>query len=167
MSGGCCADSMTRRSFLTRVIMGSAGLVAAALGGGGVSYFLSPLIKKKEESWVDLGPASDLRPGAPVKLEFVSRRRDAWATTEKRSTAWVSTPDGRRFTAFDPRCTHLGCPYRWDDAAKSFLCPCHAAVFDAEGKVVSGPAPRPLDRYEAKVEKGRLLILPEPRQEAA
>ncbi len=167
MSGGCCGDEMDRRGFLTRVIAGSAGLVAVVLGGGGLSYFLSPLFKRGEESWVDLGPPSAVPPGVPVKVEFVVRRRDAWATTEKRSTAWVSTPDGRRFTAFDPRCTHLGCPYRWDEAQGKFACPCHAAFFDAEGKVLSGPAPRPLDRYAAKVEKGRLLIQPEPRRGAA
>jgi Rieske Fe-S protein len=32
-------------------------------------------------------------------------------------------------------------------------------VFDKDGQVISGPPPRPLDRYEAKVEDGQLYIL--------
>ena len=26
-----------------------------------------------------------------------------------------------------------------------FLCPCHLSIYDAAGKVLDGPAPRPLD----------------------
>jgi menaquinol-cytochrome c reductase iron-sulfur subunit len=38
------------------------------------------------------------------------------------------------------------------------LCPCHSSVFSVDGAVISGPAPRPLDRYETKVENGKLLL---------
>jgi hypothetical protein len=31
-------------------------------------------------------------------------------------------------------------------------------VFDAEGQVVAGPVPRALDRFETKVENGRLFV---------
>lgn len=150
--------------------MGVAGIGAAItfiLGASGLSYFISPAFMKEEEDWVDVGAASEVKPGAPVKVDFVARRRDAWEVTEKRSSAWVSTQDGRRFTAFDPRCTHLGCPYRWDQASGRFLCPCHAAVFDKSGAVVSGPPPRPLDQYSTKVAGGRLFIQPRVRKSVA
>jgi Rieske Fe-S protein len=45
------------------------------------------------------------------------------------------------------RCTHLGCTVNWKPEAKAFLCPCHDAKFDENGKVLGGPPPRPLDRY--------------------
>jgi menaquinol-cytochrome c reductase iron-sulfur subunit len=32
-------------------------------------------------------------------------------------------------------------------------------VFDIEGKVVAGPAPRPLDLLPSKIENGRLLVV--------
>jgi menaquinol-cytochrome c reductase iron-sulfur subunit len=158
---------MGRRTFLGWAAAGLGGVIALVLGSTGLSYFISPAFKKDEEDWVDVGGAKDIRPGGPVKVDFVARKRDAWAMTEKRSSAWISTSDGKDFTVFDPRCTHLGCPYRWDQAKEQFLCPCHAAVFDATGAVVSGPPPRPLDQYAAKVVNGRLMIQPIPLKRTA
>ena len=152
---------LSRRSFLTWATVGLGSLIASALGGAGAGYFLSPTFKTEEEGWVDAGSAKSMPLGTPVKIEFVARQRDAWATSEKRSAAWVLTPNGRDFAVYDPRCTHLGCPYRWDEPRRQFLCPCHAAVFGIDGQVVSGPAPRPLDRYAVKIVSGRLLIRPQ------
>lgn len=156
--------SVSRRGFLIGAIGVLSAAIGAVLGGSGLGYFISPALRKREESWVDVGRAADFKPGAPVRVEFVERRRDAWVTTERRSSAWVLTSDGKDFISYDPRCTHLGCPFRWDDEKKEFLCPCHTAVFGVDGRVVSGPPPRPLDRYQTKVMGGRLMILPSPQK---
>ena len=50
--------------------------------------------------------------------------------------------------------------YHWDAANKNFLCPCHTSTFSVEGKVLSGPAPRALDRYTVKIDGGKILIGP-------
>ena len=158
------SELLSRRVFLGRCIAFLGSLIALMFSGVGAGYLLFPIFQRRKEDWVDLGPITDIRSGTPVKVEFVQRKHDAWMTTEQRSSAWVLTPDGKEFVAFDPRCTHLGCPYRWDDGRRQFLCPCHAAVFDIQGKVVMGPPPRPLDRYPCKLSEGRLLILPQPIQ---
>jgi Rieske Fe-S protein len=72
---------------------------------------------------------------------------------------YVLTENGRDFVAMSNICTHLGCRVRWITEREQFYCPCHNGVFDREGNVVSGPPPRPLDRYETKVEEGQLFIL--------
>ena len=59
---------------------------------------------------------------------------------------------------FSPICTHLGCHYNWDAQRGQFVCPCHGSIFTPEGKVVGGPAPRPLDTLPWKVEKGVLYV---------
>ncbi|MCX5790463.1 MAG: ubiquinol-cytochrome c reductase iron-sulfur subunit [Elusimicrobia bacterium] len=164
---GSPEEGLSRRGFLTWAIAGLGAFIAAALGATGTGYFISPAFGKREEDWVDLGLAKGFKQNEPLKVDFVERKRDAWATVERRSSAWVVTPNGREFVAFNPRCTHLGCPYRWSSEKKEFLCPCHTAVFDIDGRVVSGPPPRPLDRFPTKVVGGRLLIQPAASKEAA
>lgn len=154
-------SDVTRRDFLSSAVVVLGGLIGAAITGIGATYFSSPLWRKKEEGWIDLGLVKDFPVGTPVKTDFTVRKRDAWTTIVSKSSAWIVTADRKKFIAFDPKCTHLGCPYRWDTEKNQFLCPCHTAVFSIDGRVVSGPPPRPLDRYVTKVAGGRLLILPQ------
>jgi glycine/D-amino acid oxidase-like deaminating enzyme len=43
-----------------------------------------------------------------------------------------------------PRCTHQGCVLAFDEAERSWDCPCHGSRYDADGSVISGPATREL-----------------------
>ena len=55
------------------------------------------------------------------------------------------------FIAVSTRCMHLGCPVRYVDASKRFICPCHGGVYDFTGRVNGGPPVRPLDRFYTRV----------------
>lgn len=148
----------SRREFLKKSIFTLGGLIAAGLAIPAGTYFLSPLWKKEEDEWLELGDVGEIPKGEPVKVDFVQRKKDGWETIEGRSSAWVVTADGENFTVFDSHCTHLGCPYRWDPDKKQFLCPCHNASFGIDGAVLSGPPPRPLDEFPSKVVGGKLLV---------
>jgi len=62
------------------------------------------------------------------------------------------------FKAFSLVCTHLACTVSWNAEKKEFYCPCHEGFFDAEGKVVSGPPPAPLERWKAEVRGEKVVI---------
>jgi cytochrome b6-f complex iron-sulfur subunit len=60
--------------------------------------------------------------------------------------------------AFSLVCTHLACTVAWNPEKKNFYCPCHEGLFDAEGHVISGPPPAPLERFKVEVKGDRVVI---------
>jgi menaquinol-cytochrome c reductase iron-sulfur subunit len=148
----------SRRRFYLTLIYGLWAVMSAALAGPALIYLLLPPRLRKEQQWVDAGDVSKLEPNVPVEMVFRKNRLDGWKLSSEKQTAWVVKLAGQNVVAFGPQCTHLGCAYHWDERKSEFLCPCHNSVFSIDGKVVSGPAPRPLDRYSSKIENGKLLL---------
>jgi menaquinol-cytochrome c reductase iron-sulfur subunit len=153
-------DDVTRRKFHIAMIYGLWSIIAAALSIPAAIYLLIPPKLRKMPEWAEAGDVSSLEPRVPVEMVFRQNRVDGWKIQSEKTTAWVVKLGASQVVAYGPQCTHLGCAYHWDDSRNNFLCPCHTSVFAVDGAVVSGPAPRPLDRYETKVENGKLLLGP-------
>ncbi len=149
-----------RRAFILTFIYGLWGIITSALAIPAALYLLLPPRSRKGNEWVAAGEVTQLQPGTPEEVVFRRNRVDGWKVTSEKSTAWVVKETSGGVVAFAPQCTHLGCAYHWDESNRYFLCPCHTSAFALDGKVLSGPAPRPLDRYEVKVDSGKILIGP-------
>ena len=154
------AGGATRRGFIIGAIYAIWGTIAAALGVPALIYLLFPPRPRKQPEWVEAGDIAGLETNVPEEMVFRRNRADGWKVISEKSTAWVVRTAENKVVAYGPQCTHLGCAYHWDDGKSNFLCPCHSSIFSLDGKVVAGPAPRPLDRYETRVENGKLLLGP-------
>lgn len=148
----------SRRTFYSAIIYGLWAVIGAALALPASVYLLLPPRARKQGEWVEAGDLTRLKPGAPEELVFRRNRQDGWKITSEKTSAWVVKAADGQVTAYAPQCTHLGCAYRWDEQRRYFLCPCHTSTFALDGKVTAGPAPRPLDRYEVKVDGSKILI---------
>jgi menaquinol-cytochrome c reductase iron-sulfur subunit len=147
----------TRRGFYVVAIYVLGTIISAALGLPALVYLLVPPRARRQSEWVDAGDISQLQPGLPVEMTYRRNRVDGWKILSEKSTAWVVKLNNQ-VQAYSPQCTHLGCAYHWDQGKSEFICPCHNSVFSVDGKVLDGPAPRPLDRYQTKVEGKQLML---------
>lgn len=57
--------------------------------------------------------------------------------------------EGKIF-AVKPVCTHLGCILNWNNADKTWDCPCHGSRFDYKGKNIYNPALKNLETIKLK-----------------
>jgi Rieske Fe-S protein len=72
---------------------------------------------------------------------------------------------GNTFRCLSAICTHLGCTVNRAD--HGYHCPCHGSVFDDQGAVKSGPAPRGLEWFQITLSKDSRLLVDKNQRVAA
>ncbi len=150
----------SRRKFMGIGTAAIGALISAGMSIPAIAYIIGPALQKTEgEEWIYLGSTSKVELGVPTLFKTTIERKAGWIIDERELSVYVLTKDGREYIALSNICTHLGCRVRWIDNEHQFFCPCHNATFADDGRVVSGPPPRPLDRYEIKVEGDQLYVL--------
>lgn len=142
--------------------------IATGFGGNGITQgtlaglMLRDAVLGRENPWAELYKATRLL-GLSDLPHYVSENKDfAVCFVKDRLTPPASLDslapgeggiilaNGNRaaayrdeagnWKAFDPVCTHLGCFVRFNQAEKTWDCPCHGSRFDLDGKVINGPA---------------------------
>jgi menaquinol-cytochrome c reductase iron-sulfur subunit len=150
--------SMTRRGFIGWAFGIGSAIVGLVAGIPVIGSVVGSLPKAKPSSFVKVAELSSLPLEEPTGLSFVDETQDAYNYELLPHSVWVIKHSQTDVTVFSPVCTHLGCQVYWSRAANQFLCPCHGSIFAKDGKVVHGPAPRPLDTLPMKLESGALLV---------
>jgi cytochrome b6-f complex iron-sulfur subunit len=135
-----------RRRFLLRLSWTGLGLFLTTFLAAVLNFFW-PRVSNRPTRSFHVGFPEDYQPGQVVyyraKKLFVVR-------------------DEKGFYSLSARCTHLGCLVVWNRDHRMFLCPCHGGKFDAEGRNVEGPPPRPLDLLALRLgDNGSLVVDPD------
>jgi Rieske Fe-S protein len=132
------ADNVTRRGFLDW------------LTAGGIMAFLASILYPVTRFIVP--PASGEANVSQVKLPF--GRSDIEAEPSKGKTfkfgrelgIIILTPQGD-LKAMSAACTHLDCTVQHRPDLGIMWCSCHNGRYDLDGNNISGPPPRPLEKY--------------------
>jgi menaquinol-cytochrome c reductase iron-sulfur subunit len=147
-----------RRDFLVKLGIGAGGVGIATQAAASLRSLL-PNVSYDAPTTVKVGLPADFPDGMkflPEERLFVFR-------------------EGKVFHAVSAVCTHLGCTVRAEALPQPetmevggaqtrvthrFACPCHGSKYAGDGKVVSGPAPRPLAWFHLSVspDDGQLVV---------
>lgn len=129
-------SAVSRREFLY-YIWGASIVLLLGEAGAAIIWFAMPRFREGEFGGIISIPVDELpKPGdAPVSVP--TGRFHLSHTTE----------NGQGLVALYGVCTHLGCLPKWEPVAVRFACPCHGSQYEIDGRWITGPAPRGLDRF--------------------
>jgi len=150
-------SDLSRRGFLkitgTGVAAGTASLTGAhALAADSPAAPGSTTLPYPHHA---VAKAGDLEVNKPVSFSYPDDSSPCALIKTGQAVPGGVGPDGD-IVAYSTLCTHMGCPVIYDEAARTFKCPCHFSIFDPEmeGQMVDGQAtvdlPRILLDYDAK-----------------
>lgn len=148
----------TRRGFFRIAIGVLGGFVGLVLGIPLVGSLVGPAFRKKAPRWASVAMVESLPLGQPTVVSFTDQSSEGYLRETVVRNVWAVRRSAAEVTVYSPICTHLGCRYDWEPNSGRFLCPCHGSLFAPDGKVLAGPAPRPLDTLPVKIENGELFV---------
>jgi cytochrome b6-f complex iron-sulfur subunit len=133
---------VSRRGFFELTLGWIAATFAICATAAGDARFLVPNVLFEPSLVFKAGKPEDFPDGSVTFLEeervFLVRK-------------------GNAFRCLSAVCTHLGCTV--NRTGQGYHCPCHGSVFDDQGGVKSGPAPRALEWFLVTLSKdSRLLV---------
>ena len=148
----------TRRQFMIWTTGIMTFLCGVIVGIPLIGSFIGPAFRTTKPRWIKVADLETLPVGRPVSLKVVDVQVDAYVRESVIRYLWAVRHSDAAVTVFSPICTHLGCQYTWNPVSGHFECPCHGSVYEPDGTVLSGPAPRRLDTLPTRIENGKLSV---------
>jgi len=164
---------LSRRNFVVRTLALIGGAITAVLGIPVVGFGIAPgwqarspvrllstsiVPTLRSSALTSVGKLADFKVGVPQYVKVDRPVVDGWVAENAPIGVHVVRKSDTDVAVFDPHCTHLGCPLAWSTGSKSFACPCHGGSFNDDGDVIAGPPPRPMIRYETRIQDGEVFI---------
>jgi thiosulfate dehydrogenase [quinone] large subunit len=140
------AEDRLRRSMLA----GALAVAGAAMLGAAAAFRRSGASPAPQPAGTALAGGAPLTSVAAVSVGGGRQVTDPVTQTP----AWVLQLQPGQITAYDATCPHQGCTVNFVSAGVGFACPCHGSRFDAQGKLLAGPASRNLTPIPVTVGNG-------------
>ena len=148
----------SRRQFLIRATGVLIVVSSVSVGLPLIGSFIGPQTRSGTGHWLKVATLKDLPLSNPVSLTVVDIQEDAYLRESVVRHLWVVKHSDTSATVFSPTCPHLGCQFNWNPANRRFECPCHGSIYAEDGRVLGGPAPRPLDTLDTRIDAGSLSV---------
>jgi menaquinol-cytochrome c reductase iron-sulfur subunit len=159
MSG---SNHISRRDFMKITTGAIGGFIAAVVGIPSIAYLISPALREdKAGKPVKVANLENIPVGKPYPFSFTVTRVNGWERTATAYGGYIlrRSESLQDTLVLSSRCTHLSCRVTWSDDARGYVCPCHDAMFDVEGKVLYGPPPEPLGHFEYEIDDEKNVII--------
>lgn len=157
-SKGSCSEELSRRSFYSKLSVILSLAIGALMVVPGLAFVLAPVFRKPPREWRTVGLVDQFEVGSTSLVSFEDASSVPWAGVTAKTGAWLRRVDDSNFIAFSINCRHLGCPVRWLEDARLFMCPCHGGVYYKDGSVAGGPPPEALERLSVRIEGKHVQI---------
>jgi cytochrome b6-f complex iron-sulfur subunit len=153
----------SRRDFLRKSLLLSAGGIAAGMAGASIAY-VWPDARKAGLGGVDIGTVPELRDavahaGGTLSVPAARIYLVAYDAGDDPEGVYTGLTAGTGVMALFQRCVHLGCRVPWCTSSTRFECPCHQSRYNRWGEWQGGPAPRGLDRFAMAVVDDKVRVM--------
>lgn len=135
-----------RRDFLKLFLTGGLIGVTAITIYPIVSFLNPPRQTEVEVTSVNAGKIDEFKPGDSKIIRFGNK------------PVIIIRLDDKNFRALSATCTHLDCTVQYKKDEKIIWCACHNGKYDLFGKNISGPPPRPLDKFNVAIKNDELIV---------
>jgi cytochrome b6-f complex iron-sulfur subunit len=136
----------TREDFLNYIIGISVAVLAVSVLFPMLKYITPPEIADMDISQVIAAKVGELAPNSAKIFRFGNK------------PAILINTSGGTLKAFSAVCTHLNCTVQYSKESKNIWCACHNGKFDLNGKVISGPPPKPLEEFKVNVVGENIIV---------
>ena len=102
---GCVMPQGSRRRFFQWVTKAVMGLIGIGLAVPLVGYVISPALKRREQTWVDVGGLEDVPIGEPSQREYIATIRDGYVETKSHKAVWALKQSNGQWSC-SRRCVH-------------------------------------------------------------
>jgi len=143
---GSTSNSPNRRNAIEWLLRGGLAASLASFFYPVVRFVNPPMVAEASVNEVAAGKVQDLKPNSGKIVKFGNK------------PALIVRVNDTEWKAFSAVCTHLNCTVQYQEGRREIWCACHNGTYDLNGRVASGPPPKPLEELAVKLRGDEVVI---------